>query len=108
MATVDIPEHKDDTAKEVAECVRAGFAIEHVTVGYVRENWSNCTCAKPETEQPELFAVTLENLRTGSIVTVLRTWTMSNGETCLHLSNGAYIPASALSGWWREVKEIET
>lgn len=51
--------------------------------------------------------MTLENLRTGSIVTVLRSWTMSNGETCYALSNGTYIPASAMSGWWREVKESE-
>jgi len=47
MATVDLPEHAKDVAKDIASCVRRGFAIEHVTVGYVRANWSSsCTCTQ--------------------------------------------------------------
>jgi hypothetical protein len=44
MATVDVPEHAAEVAKEIAKCVREGYAIERVTVGYVRQNWSDCTC----------------------------------------------------------------
>lgn len=36
MATVDIPEHAEEVAKEVAACIRDGYSVEHVTVGYVR------------------------------------------------------------------------
>jgi hypothetical protein len=65
MATVDLPEHAADVAKDIADCVRRGFAIEHVTVGYVRTNWStHCECkqankartGRAETSrQPALF-----------------------------------------------------
>lgn len=46
MATVDIPEHAEDVANDIADCVRRGFTIERVTVGYVRQNWSSCTCTQ--------------------------------------------------------------
>lgn len=47
MAVVDLPEHKKDTAKEVASCLRAGFEIERMTVEEVRahpfcENKGKC------------------------------------------------------------------
>ncbi len=45
MATVDIPEHADDVALDVADCIRRGLSIERVTVGYVHEHsLSDCTC----------------------------------------------------------------
>lgn len=49
MACVDIPEHKKDTAKEVASCIRAGFVIEKMKAEDVRTaKWcDNCgKCAK--------------------------------------------------------------
>lgn len=53
MATVDVPEHAKDVAKDIADCVRRGFVIEHVTVGYVRENWSSsCTCTQDNNRVP--------------------------------------------------------
>ena len=47
MAVVDLPDHKKDTAKEVASCLRAGYEIERLTVEEVRahpfcENRGKC------------------------------------------------------------------
>ena len=36
MAVMDLPEHKKDTAREVASCLRDGFEIEHITVEEAR------------------------------------------------------------------------
>ena len=47
MAVVDNPEHRRDTAKEVASCIKEGYIIERVTTDYVRENWR---CYQHETE----------------------------------------------------------
>lgn len=37
MATVDTPERANEVAQEVAECIRAGCAVQRVTVSQVRE-----------------------------------------------------------------------
>lgn len=37
LATVDTPEHAKEVAKEVATCIKKGYAVERVTVGYVRQ-----------------------------------------------------------------------
>jgi len=44
MACVDLPERKNDTAKEVASCLRAGYEISRMTVEEVRAHkWcDNC------------------------------------------------------------------
>lgn len=39
MACVDNPEHRRDTAKEVAQAIREGYVIERVSSDFVRENW---------------------------------------------------------------------
>ena len=52
MATVDVPERKRETAKEIAKCIRDGYAIERVTVGYVRSNPFGC---QKEAKQEQLF-----------------------------------------------------
>lgn len=51
MACVDDPKHAKDTARAVAESIRDGDVIERVTCEYVRVNWSDCKCGKPEAEQ---------------------------------------------------------
>ena len=52
MATVDIPKHKKETAKTVAECIRDGLVVERVTVGYVRSNPFGC---QKKDQQEQLF-----------------------------------------------------
>ena len=42
MATIDNPEHKKDVAKEVAKCIRDGYSVEQVTIGYVRQSKLGC------------------------------------------------------------------
>jgi hypothetical protein len=42
MAVVDEPNHKKDTAKEIAKAVRAGMVIERTTVGVVRAGPFGC------------------------------------------------------------------
>lgn len=42
MAIVDNPVHKREVAKEIAKCIREGYTIEHVTVGYVRQSKFGC------------------------------------------------------------------
>ncbi len=37
FAMVDDPEHKKETAKEIAKCIRQGLTIERMTVKEVRE-----------------------------------------------------------------------
>ena len=37
MATVDIPGNAAEAASEVTDCIRGGYKVEYVTVGYVRE-----------------------------------------------------------------------
>lgn len=57
MATVDIPEHAEDVANAIADCVRRGFTIERVTVGYVRKHWSaSCICGKTGVESTPIQA----------------------------------------------------
>jgi len=48
MACVDDPTHKQDTAKEVASCLRAGFTIDRIKCNDVKtskwcENRGKCT-----------------------------------------------------------------
>ena len=43
MMTVDEPQMRDDNAKEIAACVRAGYTIERTTVGLAR-NAELCGC----------------------------------------------------------------
>ena len=52
FATVDNPERAETVAKDCAEMIRGGYAIERVTVGYVREFGFGC---KKEQIQPSLF-----------------------------------------------------
>lgn len=53
MMTVDMPDHAQEVAHEVAACVREGYPVEHVTVGYartfVKNNGFGCL------RQPALF-----------------------------------------------------
>ncbi len=46
LAIVDVPEHKKDTAKELAKAIRDGLTIERVTVEFVRKNMFWCDCDK--------------------------------------------------------------
>ena len=43
MAVMDNPKHKEDTAKEVAGIIKAGYIIERKPVDVVR-NLEWCTC----------------------------------------------------------------
>lgn len=58
MATVDEPRRKKDVARDVAEAIRCGDVIEHVTVAFVQTtgNWGHCHCRdkKPESAQLEM------------------------------------------------------
>lgn len=48
MATVDVPKLAKDNAKEIAACLRFGWRIERVTVGYVRSHGlSSCDVCEP-------------------------------------------------------------
>lgn len=42
MACVDVPEHKKDTAKTVASCIKDGFEIKRVTVEAVKKSLDWC------------------------------------------------------------------
>ena len=42
FATVDDPKHRKEVAKDVAEAIAAGLAIDRVTCDYVRKNFSRC------------------------------------------------------------------
>ena len=42
-ATMDVPEHKRDVAKTVAEWIRDELAVERISSGSVRERWG-CKC----------------------------------------------------------------
>jgi Ethanolamine utilization protein EutJ (predicted chaperonin) len=56
MCTVDRPEHAVDVAKEVADCIRDGLTVEHVTVGYVHEFGFGCEVENALAKlQPALF-----------------------------------------------------
>lgn len=55
FATVDRPEYKEDVAKDVSEMILAGYAIEHVTVGFVKDYGFGCKGG-----QLELFATVSE------------------------------------------------
>jgi len=47
FVTVDLPEYRNRTADDVAECIRDGLKIEPVTVGYVRKHGlGDCACKK--------------------------------------------------------------
>ena len=50
MATVDKPEYAENVADDVADCIRRGFAIERVTVGYVHKNGGldECKCTQAD------------------------------------------------------------
>lgn len=43
-AAVDNPEHKAETAKEVAKWIREGLTIERKTKQWVKENFTICEC----------------------------------------------------------------
>lgn len=47
-AAVDIPEHKKDTAKEVASWIRDGLLVSRMTVAEVRASDWGCECKKTE------------------------------------------------------------
>ena len=50
-AAVDEPDHREDTANEIAEWIRAGLTVERVTVDYVRANWRTCACMPEHTHK---------------------------------------------------------
>ena len=43
LATVDTPERADVNAREIAACIKAGYAIERVTCAWVRQHY-RCIC----------------------------------------------------------------
>lgn len=47
FASVDNPEHAADTAKEVARCIRDGYAVERTVVSVVRTQPFGCQAPKP-------------------------------------------------------------
>lgn len=47
FASVDNPEHATDTAKEVARCIREGYAVERTVVSVVRTQPFGCQAPKP-------------------------------------------------------------
>lgn len=52
FAAVDIPELAKDNANEIAACIRDGWTVEHVTVGYVREHWGpGCAQCQPKKQE---------------------------------------------------------
>lgn len=61
-AVVDEPNHKRDVAKDVAEWIREGLTIEHVTVQHVRENFVGWQCPHEPVapEQMPLFSAESE------------------------------------------------
>jgi hypothetical protein len=42
-ATVDMPQHCKETAKDVARWIREGFIVERMESESVRLNWHDCT-----------------------------------------------------------------
>jgi hypothetical protein len=52
LATVDRPERAKENASRIAECLRDGLRIEHVTSAWVRTEarWSCDVCREPEQE----------------------------------------------------------
>lgn len=63
-AVVDLPDHKKDTAKAVAEFINDGLEIEQVSVDYVRENFSYREC-KTDKQVPIPLSGTLEAEKQG-------------------------------------------
>lgn len=53
MATVDRPEYQKDVAKDVADAIRDGYTVEHVTVGYVHQAGFGCQHKKVGAVQQE-------------------------------------------------------
>ncbi len=72
MATVDIPEHTDETAKEVASCIRNGYAVEHTSVVFVREftkeHGFGCLVEKSAREAKAARTLVMTNFVTGQEV----------------------------------------
>jgi len=50
VAIVDNPNHKKEVAKEIASCIKEGFSIERVTVGYVRKTPLGCQKKKEKND----------------------------------------------------------
>jgi len=48
LAVFDNPEHRADTAKEVAKSIRRGEIVERVTADYVQKHW---LCPKHQAEE---------------------------------------------------------
>ena len=44
FVTVDDERYKQDTAKEIAECIREGLTVERVTCEAVRDGDFGCKC----------------------------------------------------------------
>ena len=40
MALVDDPANVARHADDIADCIRIGYVVEHVTCQYVRDNWT--------------------------------------------------------------------
>jgi hypothetical protein len=52
MAAVDRPEYAKDVAQDVAEAIREGYKVEHVTVGYVHQHHLGCLRKVKQDELP--------------------------------------------------------
>jgi hypothetical protein len=52
--TVDDPEYKKDTAKEIGKWIRQGLAIERVSIETARQSFTTCPHHKPA-KQKRLF-----------------------------------------------------
>lgn len=48
----DKPEHREDTAKELARWARKGFTIDRMTVKEVHEAKLGCKCEEPKKNRP--------------------------------------------------------
>lgn len=49
--TVDLPEHKKDTARFIAGCIRDGATIHRMTVTEFKAGPFGCDCKKTETPE---------------------------------------------------------
>ena len=54
MVSADLPETRDDNAREIAACIRQGYIIERTTAGWVHTApWKFCKCNGSPWDEPE-------------------------------------------------------
>jgi hypothetical protein len=54
MACTDNPATIAKNADDIADCIRLGYVVEHVTAQYVRDHWTACLCAANQPQQTQL------------------------------------------------------